>query len=106
MPVLCSLTYGFSHLYYDEEYLNDEFSNFGFELTFRLKPCHLDENGPTWVFQLIQNIARYVFKSGKWFEPFHYMPVNGQIRTDSDTALTGLAFLLDPKLGEIDTPHG
>ena len=100
------VTYGFSHLYYDEKYLDDEFSNMGFELTFRLKPYQLDDNGPTWVFQLIQNIARYVFKSGKWFEPYHYMPAGGQIRTDSDTSLTGLAFLLDPELGEIDTPHG
>ena len=100
------VTYGFSNLYYDEEYLDDECSGYGFELTFRLTPFHLDENGPTWVFQLIQNIARYVFKSGKWFEPNHYMPANGQIRTDSDTALTGLAFLLDPELGEINTPHG
>ena len=100
------VTYGFSHLYYDEKYLDDEFSNFGFELTFRLKPYQLDDNGPTWVFQLIQNIARYVFKSGKWFEPYHYMPANGQIRTDSDTTLRGLVFLLDPELGEINTPHG
>lgn len=100
------VTYGFSNLYYDEEHLGNDFSKFGFELTFRLKPYHLDKDGPTWVFHLIQNIARYVFNSGKWFEPYHYMPANGQIRLNSDTALTGIAFLLDPELGTIDTPHG
>ena len=100
------VTYGFSNLYYDEKEVGKDFSKFGFELTFRLKPYHLDENGPGWVIHLIQNIARYVFKSGNWFEPFHYMPANGQIRTDCDTKLTGLAFLLDPELGAIDTPHG
>ncbi|ARU58328.1 SUFU family protein [Oleiphilus messinensis] len=100
------VTYGFSNLYYDEESVGEDFSKFGFELTFRLKPFHLDEDGPTWVFHLIQNIARYVFKSGKWFEPGHYMPANGPIRLKSDTKITGIAFALDPELGEIDTPHG
>lgn len=100
------LTYGFSNLYYNEEHVGDDFSKYGFELTFRIKPYHLDKDGPTWVFHLIQNIARYVFNSGKWFEPFHYMPANGQIRLNSDTKLTGIAFLLDPELGEIKTPHG
>ena len=100
------VTYGFSNLYYDEDHAGKEFSKFGFELTFRLKPYHLDENGPNWVFNLIQNIARYVFKSGKWFEPYHYMPANGPIRLGCDTKITGLAFAIDPELGEIDTPHG
>lgn len=100
------VTYGFSNLYYDEESVGKEFSKFGFELTFRLKPYHLDKKGPTWVFQLIQNIARYVFSSGNWFEPNHYMPANGPIRLKSDTNLTGIAFLLDPELGKISTPHG
>ena len=100
------VTYGFSNLYFNEEYVGQDFSKFGFELTFRLKLYYLDKDGPTWVFHLIQNIARYVFKSGKWFEQFHYMPANGQIRHKSDTKLTGIAFLPDPVLGNIKTPHG
>jgi hypothetical protein len=100
------VTYGFSNLYYDEDYVDEDFSKFGFELTFRLKPYPLDKDGPAWVFHLLQNIARYVFNSGKWFEPHHFMPVNGQIRLDSDTKLTGIAFLTDPELGKINTPHG
>lgn len=100
------VTYGFSNLYYDEEYVEQDFSRFGFELTFRLKPYHLDKDGPNWVYGLIQNIARYVFESGKWFEEYHYMPVNGPIRLESDTKITGIAFALDSELGKIQTPHG
>ncbi|MCB1049635.1 MAG: suppressor of fused domain protein [Acidobacteria bacterium] len=100
------VTYGFSNLYYDEDQVGKEFSKFGFELTFRIKPYHLDENAPNWVFNLIQNIARYVFKSGKWFEPYQYMQANGPIRLGCDSKITGLAFVIDPELGEIDTPHG
>ncbi len=40
------VTYGFSNLYYDEENCEEEFSNWGFELTFRIKPFHLDEAYP------------------------------------------------------------
>ncbi len=100
------VTYGFSNLYYDEESVGAEFSKFGFELTFRLKPYHLDKEGPNWVFHFLQNIARYVFDSGRWFEPNHHMPANGQIRLESDTKITAMAFTLDPELGEISTPHG
>ncbi len=100
------VTYGFSSLYYDESLLENQFSKFGFELTFRLKPYMLDNDGPKWVFGLIQNIARYVFNSGKWFEEFHYMPANGPIRLESETKLTAIAFVLDPQLGRIETPHG
>ena len=66
----------------------------------------MDKGDPTWVFNLLQNIARYVFDSGKWFEPFHHMSANGPIRLDSDTKLTALAFILDPELKKIVTPHG
>jgi len=100
------VTYGFSNLYYDEAFVGEDYSRFGFELTFRLKPYHLDEEGPQWVFGLIQNIARYVFKSGKWFEPNHFMPANGPIRMETDTNITGFVFILDPELGQINTPHG
>ena len=55
---------------------------------------------------MLQNIARYVFKSGKWFESGHYMPANGPIKQEYDTKLVGLAFVTDPQLGVIDTVHG
>lgn len=100
------VTYGFSQLYYDEESVGGDFSKFGFELTFRIKPFELDEGYPTWAINMLQNIARYVFKSGKWFEEYHYLNANGPIRLDTDTNITALAFFTDPELGVIETPHG
>lgn len=100
------VSYGFSSLYYDEDSVGEEYSNFGFELTFRLKPYHLDKDGPNWVFSLIQNLARYVFSSGNWFEPYQYLSVNGPIRLETDTDLSAIVFVPDPELGEINTPHG
>ena len=99
------VTYGFSELYYNEESAGNEFSKFGFELSFRLKRERGDDN-VHWVCNLLQNLAKYVFSSGKWFEEFHFIPANGPIRLDSDTAITALAFVLDPELGKLDTPNG
>jgi len=100
------VTYGFSELYYNEEKLESEFSKWGFELTFRLKPFSADNETPGWPIALLQNIAKYVFSSGNWFEEFHYMPANGPIRLDTETDITALLFVNDPEIKKINTPHG
>jgi hypothetical protein len=99
------LSYGFSNLYYDEEAFGGEFSRFGFELTFRLRPRG-DSGRPPWVYNLMQNLARYVFKSGRWFEEFHFLPCGGPIKQGADSDVTAVAFITDPQFGRIDTPHG
>ncbi|MBB1150156.1 MULTISPECIES: suppressor of fused domain protein [unclassified Myroides] len=98
------VSYGFSNLYYDEESIESDYSGYGFELTFRFKKQ--GDNNIHWAMNLMQNLAKYVFESGKWFEAFHFIPTNSPIRLDWDTALVGLAFVLDPELGSIETPHG
>ena len=100
------VTYGFSELYYDENKIEDEFSKWGFELTFRLKPFAEDNGNPSWVIALLQNIANYVFDSGNWFEEFHYMPANGPIRLDTETDITALVIVADPEIEKKQTPHG
>ncbi|NDV96279.1 suppressor of fused domain protein [Dysgonomonas sp. 521] len=102
------VSYGMSELYYNEEAAGGEFSKWGFEFTFRLKPFAEDGNDPTWVVNLMNNLARYVIKSGKWFEEYHVIPANGPIRLNSKTEIdiVGIAFVLDPELGKIQTPHG
>lgn len=99
------ITYGFSELYYNEESARSEYSKYGFELTFRLKK-QTDQDNVTWACNLLQNLARYVFSSGKWFEPYHFIPANSPIRLDYDTSLTALVITTDPELGTIQTPNG
>ncbi len=100
------VSYGLSELYYNEEKAGGTFSKWGFELTFRLKPFAADNGEPHWALALMQNLARYVFDTGKWFEQFHFIPTNGPIRVDTDTDIVALAFITDPQLGTIDTAHG
>ncbi|WP_244215202.1 suppressor of fused domain protein [Pedobacter miscanthi] len=100
------VSYGMSELYYNEEKAGGEFSKWGFEFTFRLAPFKDDENDPIWAINVMNNLARYVFSSGKWFEENHFIPANGPIRLNTDTEITGFVFALDPELGKIETPHG
>lgn len=100
------VSYGFSELYYDEAMTESDFSKWGFELTFRLKDFDADNGEPLWVIDLMQNLAKYVFSSGKWFEEYHFIPANGPIRLDTESDITAIAFVLDPELGKINTPHG
>ena len=107
------ISYGMSELYFSPESADTEFSKWGFEFTFRIAPCELDPDSdygtphePFWAINVMNNLGRYVFESGKWFEPYHFIPANGPIRNDTDTALVGIAFAPDPKLPAIGTPNG
>jgi suppressor of fused-like protein len=98
------VTYGFSELY-RKETAAPERSGYGFELTFRVARAPNDEP-PFWAISLLQNIARYVFKTGHVFGPGHYMNANGPIASQQKTDLQAVFFALDPELAPIETPHG
>ena len=105
------VSYGLSNLYYDEEAAGGEFSGWGFELTFRLAVEHAEMPGkaddvPTWPMDLMQNLARYVLGSKKWFEQGHYIDAKGPVKAGSTTDKTAILFWNDPELQAIDTPHG
>lgn len=99
-------TFGYTSLYYDEEAVGGDFSRFGFEMTFRLASELPPSEQPIWVCNFLQNLAKYVFKTGKWFEAGHFIPANGPIRANYPTDIVGLAFASDPTLFPVDSPHG
>ena len=61
---------------------------------------------PFWAISLMQNLAKYVYNSKKWFEAYHFIPTNSPLRLNTDTKLVGVAFAPDQVLGGIDTPNG
>jgi hypothetical protein len=99
------VSYGLSELY-GKDSENAEVSGWGFELTFRLTCDDLDEQPPMWAFSLMQNLARYVFQSGNVLGDGEWMNINGPIALETDTQLQAVAFIADPELPAIDTPHG
>lgn len=101
------ISYGMSHLYYSEESAGAEFSKWGFEFSFRVKPIE-DDNGedPFWVIQLMNNLGRFVNETKVWFDEYQYLPLGGPIRAETATDIVGIAFLKDEDLDQIDTPNG
>lgn len=97
------VTYGFSDLY-DKEGDDPQWSGYGFELTFRLTKTQAEP--PVWCAGLLQNLARYVFKSGNVLQPGEKMGLNSPIALDHDTQLRSAMFIEDPQLGAIETPSG
>lgn len=99
------VTYGFSELF-AKETDDPATSGFGFELTVRLPRGARERRPPVWVLSFLQNLGRYVFRTGNGFAPGHHMNLNGPIVLGSDTAIRAAAFVEDPRLGSIDTPNG
>ena len=106
-----------SELYYDPQSSQDEFSGWGFEFSMRIVPFADDPDSksgdgsvvphePFWAISLMQNFAKYVYNSKKWFEAYHFIPTNSPLRLNTDTKLVGVAFAPDPVLGGTDTPNG
>src|SRR5262249_50332032 len=106
-PHIHLVSYGMSALYYDPGLVGQEFSGRGFEFTARVAPFHADgQEPPVWMVNVMNNLARYLIESDRWFEPGHFINANGPLRLDTATSLTAMAFVRDPELGAIDTPHG
>ena len=94
-------------MYKRQESVGGDFSKFGFEMTFRLASNLPPKSDPIWVVNFLQNIARYVFESGKHFGQYHWLPANGPIRSDSNTDIVGIGFDYDTVLpSSVETPHG
>lgn len=107
------VSYGLSELYYNPKAYGQDFSKWGFELSFRLTPYEHDEDDknttfgdPVWAVDVLHNLAKFVYETKQWFVPKQFLPANGPIRMDTDTDLTGFIFVEDPVLKTIKTLHG
>src|SRR5215468_9383855 len=98
------VTYGMSELYAKESE-NAHTSGWGFEFTFRLAR-HGEAEPPVWVMNFLNNLARYVFKTGNVFGVGHHLNLNGPIALEAETEIRAIAFAADPQLGRISTPNG
>jgi hypothetical protein len=99
------VTYGFSDLD-GQQSDRDGVSGWGFELTFRVRTGENETQAPIWAFALLQNIAHYIFTSGRAFKHGDQMAVNGPIRVGDATKLCTLALMRDPELPPIVTECG
>ncbi|GAA3449771.1 suppressor of fused domain protein [Dactylosporangium matsuzakiense] len=105
VPHWHAVTFGMSELY-GKQSDNPEDSGWGFEFTFRIRRHPDEAEPPIWAANFLQNLARYVFSTGNWFEPNHHMDLNGPIALDRETLIRAVVFTEDPELAAIETPNG
>lgn len=99
------VTFGYSELY-EKETDDPSTSGYGFEMTIRVTDPESSDEPPAWPLSLLQNLARYVFRTGNVFKPGHHTNLNGPIALGRETQLVAAAFADDPQLGALDTPNG
>ena len=98
------VSFGLSDLYARES--EDEWSGFGFELTFRLAKSE-EAEPPLWPINVMGSLGRAVF-AGSSFAPGHSVnmmkPLDGP---RSESAVTAVLLTKDPGLEQVrETPHG
>jgi suppressor of fused len=98
------VSYGLTELHRKES-ADAHVSGTGFELTFRVARGDEDD-APVWAIDLVQTLASYVRASGRGFAAGQHVDLGGPLSVDEDTLLRAVAFVRDPVLGRIDTPHG
>jgi suppressor of fused len=99
------VTYGFTELW-DKESDDADTSGYGFELTFRLARNDDEGEPPPWAMHFLQNLGRYVFRTGNAFAAGHKMGLNGPIALGERTAITAICFAADPELGSFRSRNG
>lgn len=99
------LTYGMTELYTDEKAFGGEWSKWGYEMTIKLKEETSEDC--MWAISMLSNLARYTYKSSKFFEPMQYVAGSGtSLHIGVESQITALLTVNDTEAEGIDTVHG
>lgn len=99
------VTYGMSELYTNEEAFGGEYSRWGYEMTIKLKET--DPGSCLWAIDMLSNLARYTYRSERFFEAGECVPGNGtSLHVGTDSSITALITVNDTSAHTLDTLHG
>lgn len=99
------VTFGMSALYADEKSFGKEYSKWGYEMTLKLKEA--TPNDCIWAMQVLSNLARYTYKTERYFDPFQCIPGNGTpLHIGTESMITALITVDDTTAKAQKTPHG
>lgn len=88
------VTYGMTVLYGDEEAFGGEWNGWGYEMTMKLREN--DTENCKWAIDMMSNLARYTYKSERFFEPNQYVKGNGtSLHIGEDSMITALLLVRD-----------
>ena len=88
------VTYGMTVLYGDEEAFGGEWNGWGYEMTMKLKEDSAENC--KWAIDMMSNLARYTYKTERFFEPNQYVKGNGtSLHIGEDSMITTLLIVSD-----------
>ena len=88
------VTYGMTVLYGDEDAFGGEWNGWGYEMTIKLK--EKDAAGCMWAIDMMSNLARYTYKTERFFQPNQYVKGNGtSLHIGVDSLITALLLVSD-----------
>ena len=99
------VTYGMTELYGNEEAFGEEWNGWGYEMTIKLREDSNEEC--MWAIDMLSNLARYTYKTGKYFEPNQYVKGNGSsLRLGSESLITALLVVEDTEAQTQESVYG
>ena len=91
------VTYGMTVLYGDEEAFGGEWNGWGYEMTIKLK--EKDTANCMWAIDMLSNLARYTYKTERFFQPNQFIRGNGSsLHIGSDSLITALLLINDTEV--------
>ena len=88
------VTYGMTVLYGDEDAFGGEWNGWGYEMTIKL--LETDTANCMWAIDMLSNLARYTYKTERFFQPNQYIKGNGtSLHIGSDSLITALLLVND-----------
>lgn len=88
------VTFGMSELYTDPDAFGGEYSRWGYEMTIKLKEDRPEDC--LWAIDMLSNLARYTYKSERYFEPEQFVQGNGtSINAGTESMITALITIED-----------
>ena len=100
------VTFGLTELYAKESD-NEEFSGYGYEMTFKLKKSENDEQEIADLCKMFQRIARNTFNKNEIFHPYERLYVSKDgIDSKLTSKLVGFICINDPSVNSLNTVNG
>ena len=88
------VTYGMTVLYGDEDAFGGEWNGWGYEMTIKLR--EKDSESCMWAIDMLSNLARYTYKTERFFEANQYVKGNGtSLHIGTDSLITALLLVND-----------
>lgn len=91
------VTYGMTVLYGDEEAFGGDWNGWGYEMTMKL--CEENSRDCIWAMDMMSNLARYTYTTGRFFRSGQYVSGNGtSLHTGTESMITALLLVNDTEL--------